>query len=296
MNKFKMAILAAAVGVTLTACNNSSDGGSTQYDFTATAIDGYLKNAKMTAECTVPENESEVVTFEATTNEKGQAGFVTNGIPASNCKISVTSKKGTVDMETGITYEEGDINFTAPKGHVVASPFTTLVDEKIKDSGGSVEVDSAIDEVANEIGIDSELVTSDYVAAASDNGKAPEDRTAARSAALKAVALTMVLPVDKDAFTDPDHPVTTGDVVKAVIAAVEQLINDAQTQATDLNDLKIVNVTVTQDPEDGSLQVDIETEGSSDDTGDGTGDNTGGTGTGSGSGSGGDGSYIGTGA
>ena len=65
--------------------NTPKYANAASYDFTVTAIDGYLANAIVTATCG---NQ----TFTGVTNASGVAQIDTNGIASSNCAIAITAK------------------------------------------------------------------------------------------------------------------------------------------------------------------------------------------------------------
>ena len=98
--KLKHLVVAVSLSLGLTACGGDGDStNAASYDFTVTAIDGYLANAIVTATCG---NQ----TFTGVTNASGVAQIDTNGIASSNCAIAITANPdgSTTDIDTGDKY------------------------------------------------------------------------------------------------------------------------------------------------------------------------------------------------
>lgn len=248
--KLKQLVVAVSLSLGLAACgggggsSSSSSSPSPSYDFKVTAVDGYLKNAVVTATC-------DGKTFTGTTNENGVAELNTN---STNCSVVITAKAdgSTIDMDTGETYAAGSLYLVSPAGQnktsLIASPFTTMVALLMESSGGSVDLDAAIAQIASDFGIDASLVTGDFIAAGDDE------------VALKASALlsSAVLPKTAEEF---NAQVANESTTQAVIAkllkintAVEEQIAELKNNGEDLSTV-IITVTVAAD---GSVTTAVE--------------------------------------
>jgi hypothetical protein len=119
----------------LTACGGDGDStNAASYDFTVTAIDGYLANAIVTATCG---NQ----TFTGVTNASGVAQIDTNGIASTNCAIAITANPdgSTTDIDTDDKYAANSLYLLSPagqSGNLVATPFTTMVALLLESSSG----------------------------------------------------------------------------------------------------------------------------------------------------------------
>lgn len=152
--KLKHVVMAMGVALGLTACGGGGGGSSSvspvSYDFNVTAIDGYLKNAVVTATC---DGKSFTGTI---TNEGGVSGVKTNGYDSTACSVAITAKAdgSTTDVDTGKKFAAGSLYLVSPAGqaktgNLIASPFTTLVALLMQSSGGSIDLAAAIDEIAS---------------------------------------------------------------------------------------------------------------------------------------------------
>ncbi|NCB59707.1 MAG: hypothetical protein EOM46_19995, partial [Gammaproteobacteria bacterium] len=168
--KLKQLVVAVSLSLGLAACGGgggSSSSSSPSYDFKVTAVDGYLKNAIVTATCGTD-------TFSGITNENGVVELDTNGYDSKDCSVVITANPdgSTTDMDTGETYAAGELYLASPAGqdktNLIASPFTTMVALLMQSSNGSVDLETAIAQIADDFGIDASLVTGDFIAAGDD--------------------------------------------------------------------------------------------------------------------------------
>lgn len=246
--KLKQLVVAVSLSLGLAACGggggSSSSSSSPSYDFKVTAVDGYLKNAVVTATC-------DGKTFTGTTNENGVAELNTN---STNCSVVITAKAdgSTMDMDTGETYAAGSLYLVSPAGQnktsLIASPFTTMVALLMQSSNGSVDLETAIAQIADDFGIDASVVTGDFIAAGNDE------------AALKASALlsSAVLPKTAEEFNaQVANESTTQAVITKLLkinTAVEAQIEELKNNGEDLSTV-IITVTVAAD---GSVTTAVE--------------------------------------
>lgn len=253
--KLKYLVGVVSLSLGLTACGGgggSSSSPATQdytshqptYDFQATAIDGYLKNANATAICGDK-------TFTVVTNASGVAKFDTDGIASSNCSIVITAKADgtTTDVDTGKTFAAGTLYLLSPagqSGNLIASPFTTMVALLIERSAGSIDLTTAIQQIADQFGVDVSVVTGDFVAAG--NVKA----------ALKATALLPFLPKTAAEFAQiaADSAASTAlfDKLEKINDAVEARIAELEGSGVDL---KTVYIQVTVDATTGAVSTTV---------------------------------------
>ncbi|WP_321408606.1 hypothetical protein [Tolumonas auensis] len=182
--KLKQLVVAVSLSLGLVACggggSSSSSSSDSSYDFKVTAVDGYLNNAIVTATCGTQ-------TFTGVTDENGEVQLDTNGIDSKDCSVVITANPdgSTTDMDTGETYAAGELYLLSPagqSGNLIASPFTTMVSLLLERSAGSINLATAIQQIADQFGVDVSVITGDFVAAG--NVKA----------ALKATALLPFLP------------------------------------------------------------------------------------------------------
>ncbi len=238
--KLKHLVVAVSLSLGLTACGG--DGDSSSYDFKVTAIDGYLKNAVVTATCGTQ-------TFTGVTNASGVADIDTNGIASSNCSVAITAKADgtTTDIDSGDTYAANSLYLLSPagqSGNLVATPFTTMV-ALLMQSNTSYTLASAITDVATQFGISESVITGDFVAAGDVK------------AALKASALLPSLPATADAFATVAADASATD---ALITKLENINTAVEAQITELEnsgvDLSTVTIDVTV-ADDGSVTTTV---------------------------------------
>ena len=267
--KLKHLVVAVSLSLGLTACGGDGDStNAAAYDFKVTAIDGYLANAIVTATCGDQ-------TFTGVTNASGVAEIDTNGITSTNCSIAITANPdgSTTDIDSGDKYPANSLYLLSPagqSGNLVATPFTTMVALLLESSGGSLNLASAIEEVATQFGVSSSVVTGDFVAAGDVK------------AALKAAALLPSLPETAAEFAAiaADDTATEALITKLenINTAVDAQIEELENNGVDLSTV-IIDVTVADDGTVTTVVVDKETGEPTGGTG-----GTGGTGTGGGTG------------
>ncbi len=246
--KLKQLVVAVSLSLGLAACGGgggSSSSSSPSYDFKVTAVDGYLKNAIVTATC-------DGKTFVGTTNENGVAELDTNGYDSADCSVVITANPdgSTTDMDTGETYAAGELYLVSPAGqdktNLIASPFTTMVALLMQSSNGSVDLATAIQQIADDFGIDAALVTGDFIADGDDK------------AALKAAALLPFLPQTAAEFAAEAEDDASAAELLADLAEINEAV-EAQIAELENNgeDLSTVIITVTV-AEDGSVTTEVE--------------------------------------
>ena len=246
--KLKHVVLAVSFALGLTACGgggSSSSSSSSSYDFKVTAVDGYLKNAIVTATCGS-------ATFTGITNENGVAELDTNGYDSKDCTIAITANADgtTTDMDTSETYKEGELYLLSPAGQdktdLIASPFTTMVALLMQSSGGSVDLDAAIAQIAADFGIKATDVTDDFIA----SGDA--------EIALKAMALITALPKTAEEFAAQVEDASATNTLVAKLlkinTAVEEQIKELVNNGEDLSTV-IITVEVAAD---GTVTTEVE--------------------------------------
>lgn len=267
--KLKHLVVAVSLSLGLTACGGDGDStNAASYDFTVTAIDGYLANAIVTATCG---NQ----TFTGVTNASGVAQIDTNGIASTNCAIAITANPdgSTTDIDTDDKYAANSLYLLSPagqSGNLVATPFTTMVALLLESSSGSLDLASAIQDVATAFGVSTSVVTGDFVALKDVK------------AALKASALLPSLPVTAAEFAAvaADDSATEALITKLenINTAVDAQIEELENSGVDLSTV-VIDVTVADDGTVTTVVVDKE-------TGEPTGEPTGATGGTSGGGTG----------
>ena len=246
--KFKHLAVAVGFALGLTACGggggDSSSTTAPTYDFTVTAIDGYLKNANATAVCGDK-------TFTVVTNASGIAMFDTDGIASSTCSIVITAKDdgSTTDIDTGKKFAKGTLYLLSPvaqSGNLIASPFTTMVALLMESYAGSMKLATAIAQIALDFGIDESVVTGDFVAAG--NVKA----------ALKATALLPFLPKTAAEFT---QAAASESAANALLTQLKEINDAVEAEIAELEgsgvDLKTVYIQVTVDATTGAITTTI---------------------------------------
>jgi hypothetical protein len=247
--KLKHLVVAVSLSLGLTACGGDGDStNAASYDFTVTAIDGYLANAIVTATCG---NQ----TFTGVTNASGVAQIDTNGIASTNCAIAITANPdgSTTDIDTDDKYAANSLYLLSPagqSGNLVATPFTTMVALLVESSGGSLDLASAIQEVATQFGVSTSVVTGDFVALKDVK------------AALKASALLPSLPKTAAAFAAiaADESATDALITKLenINTAVDAQIEELENSGVDLSTV-VIDVTVADDGTVTTVVVDKET-------------------------------------
>ncbi len=248
--KFKHLAVAVGFALGLTACGGGGGGDSTpdtkvgSYDFQVTAIDGYLKNANATAVCGDK-------TFPVVTNASGVAMFDTNGIASSACSIVITAKDdgSTTDIDTGKKFAKGTLYLLSPvgqSGNLIASPFTTMVALLMESSAGSIDLPGAIQQIAEQFGVDASVVTGDFVAKKDVK------------AALKATALLPFLPKTAAEFTQAAASASAAD---ALLTKLEKINDAVEAKIAELEgsgeDLSKVYIQVTVDATTGAITTTI---------------------------------------
>lgn len=256
--KLKQLVVAVSLSLGLVACggggSSSSSSSDSSYDFKVTAVDGYLNNAIVTATCGTQ-------TFTGVTDENGEVQLDTNGIDSKDCSVVITANPdgSTTDMDTGETYAAGELYLVSPAGQdktdLIASPFTTLVALLMESSGGTVDLDAAIAQIASDFGVEASLVTGDFIAAQNVDTELKEE---AQKAALKATALLASLPKTADEFAaDVADTSTTQTLIAKLLKindAVEAEIAELENSGTDLSSV-IITVEVAAD---GSVTTVVE--------------------------------------
>lgn len=256
--KLKQLVVAVSLSLGLVACggggSSSSSSSDSSYDFKVTAVDGYLNNAIVTATCGTQ-------TFTGVTDENGEVQLDTKGIDSKDCSVVITANPdgSTTDMDTGETYAAGELYLVSPAGQdktdLIASPFTTLVALLMESSGGTVDLDAAIAQIASDFGVEASLVTGDFIAAQNVDTELKEE---AQKAALKATALLASLPKTADEFAaDVADTSTTQTLIAKLLKindAVEAEIAELENSGTDLSSV-IITVEVAAD---GSVTTVVE--------------------------------------
>ncbi len=252
--KLKHVVIAVGMALGLTACGGGGGSSSSSYDFKVTAVDGYLKNAIVTATCGS-------ATFTGTTNENGVAELDTNGYDSTDCSVVITANPDgtTIDMDTGEAYAAGELYLVSPAGqpkneNLIASPFTTMVALLVESSGGSMNLAAAIAEVAAQFDIAPSLVTGDFIAA-KDSGSEDAQKAALKATALLSSPLWPKSAAEFEAMTadeSADDALFT-QLIK-INTAVEAEIAELDNNGTDLSTV-IITVTVA---DDGSVTTDVE--------------------------------------
>ncbi|MDA0146297.1 hypothetical protein OCT63_18910 [Vibrio sp. RW] len=162
----RLILSSLSTAILLAGCGGDSDNGtSTIQSATYQAIDGYLQFAEMYADRDgdyIPDNDEYLGLTDAT-------GSLTID-EASQYRILVKVVAGqTVDSDTGMAIESKTL--VASPGSRYITPFSTLADLNNK----------FINDLAAELGVDAELLDSDFIAASSSNTQAKLIRTLARS-------------------------------------------------------------------------------------------------------------------
>ncbi|MFB9217907.1 hypothetical protein [Vibrio sinaloensis] len=166
-NKLVLALgLTASVG--LVGCGGGSGSDSSTSDntgsstsYSVTAIDGYLKGAQVWLDLNrnfqLDANEPT-----ATSGDGGKASLNVDGIDnPEQYPVVVRAIKGkTVDEDTGNAVAT-DYVMSAPAGQQDVTPLSTLVHVQLE-SGQAQDIDAAVQNVAQELGIDESAVLSDY--------------------------------------------------------------------------------------------------------------------------------------
>ncbi len=246
--KLKQLVVAVSLSLGLVACggggSSSSSSSDSSYDFKVTAVDGYLNNAIVTATCGTQ-------TFTGVTDENGEVQLDTNGIASGNCSIVITAKDDgtTTDVDTGKTFSAGELYLLSPagqSGNLIASPFTTMVSLLLERSAGSINLATAIQQIADQFGVDVSVITGDFVAAG--NVKA----------ALKATALLPFLPKTAAEFAQVAASASATNALftklENINAAVEARIAELEGRGVDL---KTVYIQVTVDATTGAVSTTV---------------------------------------
>lgn len=170
----KMKASVAALGLTSTlvlyGCggdDSSSTTSSTGTSYSVKAIDGYLNGALVWLD--INKNfELDDGEPRATSGVGGEATLDTTGIPSPESYPLVVKSiaNTTIDEDDGETVPN-DFILSAPAGVAQVTPLTTLVHIKVLASDGALSADDAKSEVATALGIDEDLMYSDYKAESS---------------------------------------------------------------------------------------------------------------------------------
>ncbi|WP_394252259.1 hypothetical protein [Vibrio profundi] len=164
-NKLVIALgLTASVG--LVGCGSDSDSSSSSdaassSSYSVTAIDGYLKGAQVWLDLNgnFQLDDGEPT---ATSGDGGKANLNVDGIenPEQYAVVVRAIKGETIDEDTGNAVAS-DYVMSAPAGQQDVTPLSTLVHVQLE-SGQAEDIDTAVQNVALELGIEEDAVLSDY--------------------------------------------------------------------------------------------------------------------------------------
>ncbi|WP_318459027.1 hypothetical protein [Photobacterium leiognathi] len=165
------------------------------------AYDGAINGMVATYDC---EGET-VATTKAKTDGKGYV-TITNNTFADNpekCAVSLTVPKGGKAYDMSNSKDMSNVSYSIPKGllepgrKAAATPFTTLVDKAIKDSGETnsenVDINSIINDVFTELGIDTSVVDPKDLMCSPAETLETLDATVAQDIVAKTMVLSDVL-------------------------------------------------------------------------------------------------------
>ncbi len=210
-----------------TSTGSSASSDSTTYS--VKAIDGYLRGAQVWLDL----NNNFVLDSgepSATSGGGGVANIDTTGIDnPEGYPLVVKSTAGeTIDEDTGHTVAK-DFVLSAPAGVPQITPLTTLVHVKVLASGGTLDVESAIAEVADDLGIDADTILSDFV----------ESGSSVAAFAAKSIVSSGIIPETTDELSeaanddDGDNSLLTAvATLAAVVKTVIENTSDTSTLST----------------------------------------------------------------
>lgn len=216
------------------------------------AYDGAINGMVATYDC---EGET-VATTKAKTDGKGNV-TITNNTFADNpekCAVSLTVPKGGKAYDMSNNKDMSNVSYSIPKGllesgrKAAATPFTTLVDKAIKDSGETnpenVDIDSIISDVFTGLGIDTSVVDPKDLMCSPAETLATLDATVAQDIVAKTMVLSDVLvanpeqklsdittvtkTIAKDIIDkNPEFPTQTGSDKPIYVDLTDELADDA---------------------------------------------------------------------
>jgi len=216
----KLSILASAIALTVSGCNENSEtvaqeGSQNSEVYSVQAIDGYLVNAEVWADVdgshTITDGDIKL----GTTGENGKL----DNIAASNKNYPIIIKAiagQTYDTDKAGTLSR-NLELIAGAGDLVVTPFSTY----------AVKTSKTLKEVANELNIDLEFISTDYVAK-----KSSSDTTTTSSATKAHLAARSIAGTLTESLDDTD---TAG--FQAKVVAIKAAVDSAFENAADKSDL-----------------------------------------------------------
>ncbi|CAH0526553.1 AAA family ATPase [Vibrio hippocampi] len=268
-NKISLSLGLAGI-VALAGCSDSDSESSTSNSgnaYSIKAIDGYLQGAEVWLDLN-SDFVKDADEPSATSDENGDAVLtIPNSIsdPTLYPVVVKAIANQTVDIDHGVI--KTDFVMSAPAGETDVTPLSTLVHVIINQTGASTDdaqaKQDAIEQVAEQLGIDSDKVLGDFIA---DEGK--EDAAFAASA----IVASKVLPQDSEDLMDEGSVL---DGAERANANIKKIIDDVnQDNEKNFDGLFDPDTDTDQDgvpdvvdafPDDAREQYDLD--------GDGTGDN-----------------------
>lgn len=221
----KLSILASAIALTVSGCNENSEtvaqeGSQNSEVYSVQAIDGYLVNAEVWADVdgshTITDGDIKL----GTTGENGKL----DNIAASNKNYPIIIKAiagQTYDTDKVGTLSR-NLELIAGAGDLVVTPFSTY----------AVKTSKTLKEVAKELNIDLEFISTDYVAK-----KSSSDTTTTNSATKAHLAARSIAGTLTESLDDTDKAGFQAKVL-AIKAAVDSAFENAADKS-DLDDLLV---------------------------------------------------------
>lgn len=260
--KIKTSVMALGLtsSLALFGCNENSElvesstetnTGTEATSYSVKAIDGYLRGALVWLDIN-GNHKLDDGEPNATTGEGGTATLDTTGItsPESYPLVVKSIANETIDEDEPDKTVPNDFIMSAPAGVAQVTPLTTLIHIKVLASGGTLSAEEAKAEVAESLGIDEELMYSDYKA---------ESSTAYQVIAFAAKSLVTsgVIPETEDEIaeaaedTDGENNLLTAatTVSSGIKTKVEEVTNSGDASALE-------NVVINSDGE-----ADVDTDG-----------------------------------
>lgn len=233
MKKNKIVLSLSLIGsVSLYGCGDDADQPSTpsvqSTSYSVKAIGGYLRNAQVWLDLNgnfkLDKGEPNEIT--------GDGGEAVLSIPDSisppeEYQLIVKSiKNKTIDEDTGPV--KTDYLMSAPAGQRNVTPFSTLVNIKLA-TGSTTDIETATQEVANQLGIEKEHVLSDFIAG--NHQKA--------AFAAKAIVASGQLPKTEEALAKHAEPGNNSfsEAISEVSRTVKEYITNEDFTSESLNNV-----------------------------------------------------------
>ncbi|WP_165312498.1 hypothetical protein [Vibrio ziniensis] len=219
----KLSILSSTIALALAGCGGGDSSGSSETpsasSYTIQAIDGYLVGAEVYADM---DTSNTLTSADVKLGVTGDEGQLAVDEQYKQYPIIIKAIAGqTYDTDNG-GYLASDVELIAESGSTVITPFSTY----------AVQSGQTLDEVATQLGIDVEYISSDYIEkkASSDS----DTTNNATKAHLAARSITAAL------ATSLDSEETAGleDKVNAIKAAVDTAYDNASDKS-ELDDLVV---------------------------------------------------------